>query len=207
VSTAGNLVFQGQANGSFAAYNAGTGEKLWAFPTGMGILAAPMTYAIEGKQYVSVLVGWGSGYGLTTSFADESVGALAAKRRLLTFALDGRSRLPPPIKEELRRVELAPASTWTPERIKEGRQAFYDNCGQCHGEAAVGNHVLPDLRYSTAITDAQVFRQIVIDGVLKDNGMVSFSKFVRPDQAENIRGYISSEARRYWAYQDNGRGR
>ena len=202
VSTAGGIVFQGQADGRFTAYNAQTGQKLWEFPTHMGILAAPITYAIDGRQYVSVLVGWGSGYGLTSGFADERVGARTANRRLLTFALGGTKQLPPPEKEMLQRVDLSPATTWTPQNLEEGRKAYADNCSRCHGEAAVGNHVLPDLRYSGALTSADVFRQVVIDGVLKDNGMVSFRNYVTPAQADHIRGYVSEEARRYWAYQD-----
>jgi outer membrane protein assembly factor BamB len=202
VSTAGDLVFQGTADGRFVAYNAKTGQKLWQSPTYMGVLAAPITYEVDGKQYVSVLVGWGSGYGLTTGFADESVAARTAPRRLLTFALGGTKTLPVPAKEDLQRVELSPASTWTPQQIADGRQAYYDNCGRCHGEAAVGNHVLPDLRYSGAITSPDVFKQVVIDGALMDNGMVSFRNYVTPQQAENIRGYVSGEARRFWAYQD-----
>jgi quinohemoprotein ethanol dehydrogenase len=202
VSTAGNLVFQGQANGQFIAYDSRSGKKLWAFPTHMGILAAPMTYAIDGRQYVSVLVGWGSGYGLTTGFANEAVGARTATRRLLTFALGGTAQLPAPEKEDLQRVDLSPTSTWTPQQITEGRRAYADNCSRCHGDAAVGNNVLPDLRYSGAITSGDVFRQVVIDGVLKDNGMVSFRDQITPATAETIRGYVSSEARRFWAYQD-----
>jgi quinohemoprotein ethanol dehydrogenase len=205
VSTAGNLVFQGTGDGRFVAYDAKTGRKLWEFPTQMGVLAAPMTYAIDGRQYVSVLVGWGSGYGLTTGFADESAGSQHAARRLLTFALDGKQQLPPPIKEAMQRVQLSPASTWSKQQLAEGSKAFSDNCSRCHGEAAVGNRVLPDLRYSGAITSREGFRQIVIEGVLKDQGMVSFKNWLTDAQAESLRGYISEEARRYWAYQDKTR--
>lgn len=203
VSTAGNLVFQGQENGHFVAYNSRNGRKLWEFPSGMGIMAGPMTYEVDGKQYVSVLVGWGAGYGLTSGFSNQNVvGARVAPRRLLTFALGGTRKLPEPVKEDLQRVVLSPASKWTPQQVEAGRKVFADNCSRCHGDSAVGNHVTPDLRYSGAITDAETFRQVVIEGVLKDNGMVSFRDYVTPEQAEDVRGYISHEARRYWAYQD-----
>src|SRR5262249_59968523 len=64
LTTAGNLVFQGTADGRFVAYNATSGEKLWESPTGTGVVAAANTYMVDGKQYVSVAVGWGGGYGV-----------------------------------------------------------------------------------------------------------------------------------------------
>ena len=57
LTTAGNLVFQGTADGRFIAYNATTGEKLWDSPTGTGVVAAASTYMVDGKQYVAVVVG------------------------------------------------------------------------------------------------------------------------------------------------------
>ena len=66
LSTAGNLVFQGTAAGEFVAYTASKGEKLWSFPAQTGIIAAPMTYAIDGEQYVAILVGWGGVWDVAT---------------------------------------------------------------------------------------------------------------------------------------------
>ena len=57
LTTAGNLVFQGTADGRLVAYNAKTGEKLWETPTGTGVVAAPATYMVDGKQYVSTISG------------------------------------------------------------------------------------------------------------------------------------------------------
>ena len=59
LATAGDLVFQGTADGYFSAYDAATGERLWRFNAGLGIIAAPISYSVGGKQYVSVLVGYG----------------------------------------------------------------------------------------------------------------------------------------------------
>ena len=67
LTTAGNLVFQGTADGRFIAYNATTGEKLWETPTGTGVVAAPATYMIDGKQYVSIAVGWGGVFGIAAA--------------------------------------------------------------------------------------------------------------------------------------------
>ena len=67
LTTAGNLVFQGTADGRFIAYNATTGEKLWETPVGTGVVAAPATYTIDGKQYVSIAVGWGGVFGIAAT--------------------------------------------------------------------------------------------------------------------------------------------
>ena len=97
LSTAGNLLFQGRADGHFVAYDATTGEELWEFDMGLGMTAAPITYELNGKQYVSMLVGWGGGSaGLgslfsTEKFSGSNLGWDYGKhmRRLVTFSLDG----------------------------------------------------------------------------------------------------------------------
>jgi quinohemoprotein ethanol dehydrogenase len=58
LSTAGNLVFQGTADEELHAYNAESGERLWSMPTQTGVLAPPVTYSVDGEQYVAVVVGW-----------------------------------------------------------------------------------------------------------------------------------------------------
>ena len=96
MTTKGNLVFQGRADGEFVAYDASSGAQLWSLNLGSGISSAPVTYTLDGKQYVSLLVGWGGG--------GTILGSLAAQhgwkykhhpRRLYTFALDAKTPLPP----------------------------------------------------------------------------------------------------------------
>ena len=57
MTTASGLVFAGDIQGMFRAFDAKTGKELWKFNTGSGITAAPMTYTIDGKQYVAVVSG------------------------------------------------------------------------------------------------------------------------------------------------------
>ncbi len=57
LATAGNLVFTGEGDGSFDAFNARTGAMLWRFYLGAGVNAPPVTYAVAGKQYVAVAAG------------------------------------------------------------------------------------------------------------------------------------------------------
>ena len=57
MTTASNLVFQGDVFGKFRAFDGKNGKVLWEFNTGSGIMAAPMTYTLDGKQYVAVVSG------------------------------------------------------------------------------------------------------------------------------------------------------
>ena len=57
LATAGNLVFTGEGNGSFNAYDARTGKKLWSFNCGAGVNAPPVSYTVNGKQYIAVAAG------------------------------------------------------------------------------------------------------------------------------------------------------
>jgi quinohemoprotein ethanol dehydrogenase len=57
VATAGGLVFAGEGNGNFDAFDAKTGKTLWQFQTGAGVNAPAMTYELDGKQYVAVSSG------------------------------------------------------------------------------------------------------------------------------------------------------
>jgi alcohol dehydrogenase (cytochrome c) len=78
LSTAGGLVFRGKLDGNLVAEDAQTGDDLWTFQTGWGISAPPMTYSIDGTQYVTVAAGGNRG-GVTTLDGDA----------VWTFALSG----------------------------------------------------------------------------------------------------------------------
>lgn len=64
LSTAGGLVFVGTLEGNFVALDAKSGKQLWSFPTPSGIVGGPMTYAVDGKQYVAVVSGYGGAFPL-----------------------------------------------------------------------------------------------------------------------------------------------
>jgi alcohol dehydrogenase (cytochrome c) len=57
MSTAGGVVFFGNDDEGFEAVDAKTGRSLWQFRTGQGIHASPMSYAVDGKQYVAIAAG------------------------------------------------------------------------------------------------------------------------------------------------------
>lgn len=193
LATAGNLVFQGTAGGSFNAYSADTGKSLWSTPVQTGVIAAPMTYSIKGEQYVAIMAGWGGVWDVATGVLADKSGLTRNISRLLVFKLGAKSVLPP--APALAQLPLDPPPvTGTPAQIAEGKSLYSPNCGNCHGDAAIAGGLNPDLRHSSTISSAATFRAVVLGGILKSTGMVSFAKDYSPKQAESIRHYLISRA-------------
>ncbi|MFN3469517.1 MAG: PQQ-dependent dehydrogenase, methanol/ethanol family [Novosphingobium sp.] len=193
LSTAGNLVFQGTAGGDFVAYSADKGKQLWSFPAQSGIIAAPMTYAIDGEQYVAVMVGWGGVWDVATGVLAHKARQQRNISRLVVFKLGGKAALPPP--PPMNQMVLDPPPfTGTAEQAKAGGELYGRYCNVCHGDAAVAGAVNPDLRHSAALNTPDAIRSIVIDGALKHNGMVSFKSALKAEDADNIRHYLVKRA-------------
>ena len=185
LSTAGNLVFQGTGDGFFRAFRADTGEELWNAPAQTGVVGSPVTYLVDGQQYVSVLAGWG-GVGTIYGRAAKAAGVTHIGR-LLTFKVGGTDALPPKTAEA--ELPTPPAFEGTMEDVAAGEDLFHRNCGTCHGFAAVGGGMIPDLRHS----QPEIFdnwQEIVRGGMLKDRGMASFDKWVSAEEAEKIKTYV-----------------
>ena len=187
LSTAGNLVFEGTADGHFEAYRANSGEKLWSSPAGTSVMAGPVAYSINGEEYVAVLAGRGGALALAAGEASKpshspNIG------RMLAFELGGTASLPPvrDIQPPALRTLRLEASKAT---VKRGEGLYQRFCSTCHGDAAFSGGVLADLRYSSALESNQWFN-IVLGGLLQPNGMVSFSKELSHEDAEAIRAYI-----------------
>ncbi len=194
LSTAGGLVFQGDGDGNLNAYDAKSGAKLWSFQTQTGILAPPVTYAVGGVQYVTVVVGWGGAFGMYGgALAWGPDGVIVNRSRVLTFALDAKASLPAVAKSDTS-IPAPPTQFATPEVVKLGEAAYDRVCLVCHGGGAIGGGITPDLRHSQALGDAATWRSIVADGTLTDHGMISFKEDYSLDQIEAIRAYVVSRA-------------
>ena len=189
LSTAGNLVFQGRGDGIFAAYRATDGKMLWQFDAQVGIAAAPMTYAIDGVQYVAILAA-PPGY-----YLDPKI--RTGRGRLLVFALDGKATLAPnplPVPAPI------PAPTFavkaTAEEVTEGGGLYFLYCRRCHNPDFnyVKSGAIPDLRRTNAATHA-TFEQIVRGGARRTLGMPSFAKDISSDQVRLIQAYLLEQAR------------
>ena len=194
LATAGELVFQGTADGRFAAFAADTGERLWDFPTQTGVVAAPMTYEIDGDQYVSVAAGWGGAYALVFGEYVQAE-SLPNVSRVLTFKLGADGQLPD-VDWQPNVVFNPPPRTASAEAEQAGFALYQDTCMGCHGLNAVSGLLVPDLRGSGLIHDAESWDKVVREGILAKRGMASFADYLDREQSEAIRAYIIREAHR-----------
>ena len=192
LTTAGDLVVQGNAAGYFSAYRADTGEKLWSTSAQTPVMAAPVTYEIDGEQYVAVLVGWGGGYPLLQGKQSDKSGNERNVSRMLAFKLGAKASLPP-LSPEAKLTIDPPPDKAGPARVAAGEALFGRFCSVCHGEAAVGGGVVPDLRGSPFIA-VDAWYNIVLDGALKEGGMAPFAPVLDRAQATSIRDYVIHRA-------------
>jgi quinohemoprotein ethanol dehydrogenase len=184
LTTAGNLVFQGTADGRFVAYSADKGEKLYEVALGTGVIAPPMTYEMDGVQYVTVMAGWGGAFALA---GGDGKGAVPAAGRVLTFSLKGKQPLPEVVAE--RRTVTPIGVTASPETVERGAALFARWCGLCHGFGAAGGGATADLRYSHPSTFDK-YREIVLDGKYQSMGMPSLKRWLTAADVDAIRAYV-----------------
>jgi quinohemoprotein ethanol dehydrogenase len=196
LSTGGDLVFQGTGDGLLVAYDAASGERLWQFDAGLGIIGAPISYSVAGRQYISILVGYGGATAIWNQLMPRGWKYGAQPRRLLTFGIAGKAELPPtaPRSDSLDAVD-DPRITINEADAAAGQAIFNLACAACHGlnltsPGAPG----PDLRESRiALRESGVWAA-VHDGVLLAKGMPQFS-MLGPQQVHDIYEYIRAGAR------------
>jgi quinohemoprotein ethanol dehydrogenase len=195
MSTAGQLLFQGRADGDFVAYDAVTGTEVWKVNVGSGISAPPVSYEVDGKQYVSLLVGWGGGgLNLGSLAAQHGWAYKAHPRRLFTFALDGDQPMPASPPPMFPTPVDVPGFEVDEALAKRGRKDFAETCFFCHGAGAVSGGMGPDLRASAVSTTYDGFSQIVLNGI-QPNGMPRFRDFSQED-VQGLYHYVRMQARK-----------
>lgn len=196
LSTSGGLVFQGENDGFVRAWDAASGKQLWRFNAGLGIIAPPVSYSWKGEQYVSILVGWAGPNPYGQGLMPTGWRYNAQPRRLLTFKLGGRARLPAtaPYDETVHPLD-DPAITLDPAQVQAGEKLFWANCVACHGgRAESAGAPGPDLRESGVPIDPEAFRSVVRDGALLPRAMPRFARF-SDGQLDQLRSYIRQMAR------------
>jgi quinohemoprotein ethanol dehydrogenase len=187
LATAGGLVFKG-GNSELAAYDAEDGTLLWTSQdTQTGIAAAPITYEVNGEQYVAVVAGRSSGYYYAPDYS-----------RLLVFKLGATEQLPPPIDYTPPALN-PPPSTASAEQIARGEKLYTDNCWICHSDVGNAGGLLrrglfPELAVSAALGSPELFSAIVRDGIRAGNGMASFAEILSAEDAEDLRAYLIDRA-------------
>ncbi len=193
MTTAGNLVFQGATPHSFSAYRADTGQRVWTTETQAEVAGGPITYSVDGVQYVAVeAAGQGFMFGGGGYWAPNYA-------RLLVYKLDGEVKLPPRVPYTPPPLN-PPAEFGDAAKLALGEHQYESHCASCHGNSGHASSLFPDLRYAGALWSADTFKSIVIDGVLQSDGMVSFRKMLTPADAEAIRAYvvhIANDAKRH----------
>jgi quinohemoprotein ethanol dehydrogenase len=198
MTTAGNLVFQGTDTGRVFAYSADNGKKRWEFDAKLGILAPPISYAVDHHQYVCLLVGSGGmvGYGPLGGRQGWKYGL--QPRRLLAFALDAKAKLPatPPADFTVKALD-DPSITLDPARVEQGKSLYGATCYLCHGGGtgiSAGGGTAPDLRESAVALNRISLEMFLRSGSVVSRGMPLFDDLTA-DQVENIYQAIRSEAR------------
>ena len=196
LATSGNLIFAGNHNGEFNAYNATTGEKLWTAPTQARVVAAPATYTVDGQQEIAILTG---ARGLPTG--QKRISPYSGNNsRLMVFRAGGTGALPaemPPADPNKLTVTInPPLLTGDTETVFAGEQAFTANCAVCHGPAAVpgAGSTAPDLRYSAILPFAGSWNATVRDGDLAQRGMPAWAATLPMETTNAIRQYVIKRA-------------
>ena len=192
LALAGGLVFQGTIDGRFLALDASTGKELWSYDNQAATMAGPVSYAVDGTQYVAVTAGYGSSFFLIRGLFAPRPGA-PINARVYAFTLGGRAAKP---EISLTRIPTPrpPAVAVTPDEYAAGARLYGDNCLVCHGIAAVGGGVLPDLRKSGRLQDAALWRAAVVEAALASKGMPRFERQLSAADAERIRAYVARQA-------------
>ena len=182
LTTAGNLVFQGTADGRFLALRADDGMLLWqSHSAGTGIIAAPITYRVRGEQYVSVVAGWGG------AFAQVGGDAAAAARvesngRVLAWKLAG---------DPVTAKQVASALEDREPSVRHAADLYHYWCWRCHGANGIGGGVNPDLRRS-ARGLGEAFVPMVRDG-LAGTSMPGFGQYLADEDIRTIQAYLQAQ--------------
>jgi alcohol dehydrogenase (cytochrome c)/quinohemoprotein ethanol dehydrogenase len=189
LATAGGLVFQGTGSGEFTALDDATGRQLWSAPTQTGVIAAPMTYEIDGEQYVALMVGTGSSWALIGGDTNMKGFTLPNVSRLLVYKLGGNVQLPPAPAMQRPPINPPPA-TASEAVVAQGAGLYGTYCASCHGAGVIGVGLLPDLRRTPYIQSAQAFEAVVLGGERNAHGMASFASVMKPGDVEAVRAFV-----------------
>ena len=185
LATAGNLVFMGNGGGKILnAYDAKNGTKLWSFDAKTAVFAAPISYSLDGVQYIAASVG---GAGQDGYFAPTNA-------RMLVFALGGKAVLPEPAPYTPPPLN-PPPSTASAAVIAHGAAVYTQYCSVCHGANGFQARTsFPNLTVTPLLWTQAGFDQVVLLGGRADKGMGNFGKDLKPEDSVAVREYLISRA-------------
>ncbi|MEP7311400.1 MAG: PQQ-dependent dehydrogenase, methanol/ethanol family [Pseudomonadota bacterium] len=199
LATAGGIVVQGTTAGELRFYDDGIGTVLSVLDVGTSIVAAPMTYELDGVQYIAVMAGLGGG---PLSFApppDSAAARRGNEGRILVFKLGGGAVPMPPLLPPAPPFPEPPPLTADATTIAQGAALFGENCASCHrNSSAVGS--TPDLRRMSTAGHA-AFNDVVLRGALRPRGMPQWDDALSATQVDAIHAYLISLAHQAYAAQ------
>lgn len=193
LATGGNLVFQGTSDGRFIAVQADNGELLWTFEAQNSVMAGPVSYRVNGEQYIAVAVGRG---GALTMNTGRSYPTGNPNNRIVAFKLAGNATLPATPAPE--RPAPPPQPEASAEDLEEGRAAFNRYCARCHGADVYGDGSIPDLRYLAPVWHEN-FAAVVLEGLMEQAGMPRFDDVLDAAQVQQIHAYVIARAHEDYA--------
>lgn len=191
LSTAGNLVFRGDAAGRLNVYAGDSGKLLKQIEIGTSIMAAPTTYRVNGEQYVALMAGYGGGTLLMPYPQGSAAQRYGNAGRIIAFKLGG-ARVARPVALGTAAFPPPPPREGTPAQIAAGEVLYNRFCARCH---VFGNGLLPDLRHLSAPTH-RIFYEIVLAGAYSGKGMARWDDVLSRADAEAIHAYLVDQA---WA--------
>ncbi|WP_246202677.1 PQQ-binding-like beta-propeller repeat protein [Virgibacillus doumboii] len=186
LTTNGNLVFVGHNDGRIIAYNATNGDKVWEFKTDAGANAPPITYKVDGKQYISIFS------------AGNSLAGTKHGDKIYTFSLEGEYGSTKDIPEDA--INSSPIKSDETKEQKEensgqgstvgnGQKIYENNCLSCHGAEAVGGHNGPNLQNSPMLNDDEALLKQIKKG---GGGMPPFEGTLSEDEIKAVAEYLKS---------------
>jgi quinohemoprotein ethanol dehydrogenase len=190
LSTPG-LVFQGTRTGFLKVYDAKNGKMLKEIFTGTGIMAAPATYSIDGEQYVTVMAGYG---GAPTAVypTDAVMHTYENVGRIITFKVGGGVTPLPPKRMPIKTPQ-PPDTKIKEELVAKGSSLYVTYCDTCHGGFDDNHFSLhPDLT-KLPLAKHELFQDIVLGGILAQNGMASFSNSLDSTDVESIHQFLLTQ--------------
>jgi len=191
LATGGGVVFQGDANGNLNAYASGTGERLASIPLGSSMMAAPITYRVNGTQFIAILAGYGGGAVITGAPLDPASAAYQYGNQGRIIALKIGGPAPPlPAPESDAPFPEPPPRRNSKAAVATGEVLYNRYCARCH---LFGRGILPDLRRMDPATHG-LFNSIVLQGAYGPKGMGRFDDVLSPSDAESIHAYLIDQA-------------
>ncbi len=193
LATAGKLVFAGSADGFLNVFQADTGKLVRAIDVGTAMIAAPISYELDGTQYIAVQAGAG-GVGLRAFVGGSAPLKYVNSERLLVFRLDGTDVPKPPPVEKPAENEIPTGLPTDAETLALGEKKFNRYCVRCHLPRNIPSGY-PNLWNMAPATDEN-FDDIVLNGAYAYAGMAGFGDVLTPEDALAMRAYIVEDRRR-----------